>query len=110
MAFLLAAASVGWGAQAHDWYRGLLSPAGHSCCGERDCRPVRYRLDAATGREEIEANGRWWPVDHGKVLPLTAPDGGAHACWQEPRGKPEFRCIILPGEASLAGPRRIARR
>jgi hypothetical protein len=40
-------------------------------------------------------------VEHDKVLALPTPDGGAHACWHNPRGKPEFRCIILPGLAGL---------
>jgi hypothetical protein len=94
---LAAAAPAG----AHDWYRGLVSPSGLECCDERDCRPVPYRLNAEAGREEIEANGRWWPVEHDKVLVLPTPDGDAHACWANPRGKPEFRCIILPGMAGL---------
>ena len=88
-------------ATAHDWYTGLLSPSGLECCDDRDCRPVPYRLNAETGREEIEANGKWWPVELDKVLALSMPDGGAHACWDNPRGKPRFRCIILPGMAEL---------
>jgi hypothetical protein len=88
-------------ARAHDWYTGLLSPSGLKCCDDRDCRPVPYRLNVETGREEIEANGRWWPVELDKVLALATPDGGAHACWDNPRGKPRFRCIILPGMADL---------
>ncbi len=88
-------------AVAHDWYTGLVSPNGTKCCDERDCHPVPYRLNAKTGREEIEANGRWWPIEHDKVLALATPDGGAHACWESPRGKPRFRCIILPGMAGL---------
>ena len=90
------------GAGAHDWYDGLTSPSGLACCDERDCRPVPYRLDGATGHEEIKANGRWWPVEYDKVLNLPTPDGEAHACWRNPRGRPEFRCIILPGMARLA--------
>jgi hypothetical protein len=94
---LAAAAPAG----AHDWYKGLLAPSGIQCCDDRDCRPVPYRLNAKTGREEVEANGRWWPVELDKVLALSTPDGGAHACWDNPRGKPRFRCLILPGMASL---------
>jgi hypothetical protein len=88
-------------ARAHDWYRGLLSRRGDSCCDERDCRPVPYRPNAQTGREEIKANGRWWPVDYDVVLGVPTPDGGAHACWNKPRGRPNFRCVILPGMAGL---------
>ena len=89
------------GARAHDWYDGLTSPAGLECCDKRDCRPVPYRLDGAMGHEEIKANGRWWRVEYDKVLNLPTPDGEAHACWRNPRGRPEFRCIILPGMARL---------
>jgi hypothetical protein len=88
-------------ARSHDWYQGLRSPGGIECCNERDCRPVPYRLNAQSGREEIEANGRWWPVEYDKVVTLPTPDGEAHACWRNPRGRPEFRCIILPGMARL---------
>jgi hypothetical protein len=72
------------------------------CCNERDCRPVAYRVNHDTGREEIQANGAWYPVEYGKVLPFSSPDGGYHACWGNAAGRPNFRCIILPGMASLA--------
>ena len=88
-------------AAAHDWYTGLRSPQGTDCCGGRDCRPVPYRLGPETGREEIEANGAWWPAEHDKVLPFSSPDGSAHACWISPEGRPAFLCIILPGMARL---------
>jgi hypothetical protein len=84
--------------------RGLRSPRGVECCDERDCRPVPYRLNAGSGREEIEADGRWWPVDHDNVLTLPTPDGEAHACWSGLGDRPTFRCIILPGMARLDGP------
>ena len=94
-------------ARAHDWYQGLHSPSGIECCDVRDCRPVPYRLNAGSGHEEIEANGRWWPVEQDKVLALSTPDGEAHACWRNPRGRPEFRCIILPGMADLDAGRAV---
>lgn len=94
----LASLLVGSVADAHDWYSGLTSNAGQSCCNERDCRQVPYRLSHAGAREEIHANGRWWPIEWDKVLPIASPDGEAHACWDNPRGKPRFRCIILPGQ------------
>jgi hypothetical protein len=96
---LVAAASPP--ADAHDWYTGLHSPSGIDCCGRQECRPVPYRLNEETGQEEIEANEAWWPVEYDKVLPFFSPDGSAHACWIGPWGKPFFRCIILPGMASL---------
>jgi len=95
LALMLVLALPATAALAH----GLLSPRGARCCDDRDCRPVPYRMNRETGREEIEANGRWWPVEQDKVLALATPDGGAHACWDNPRGKPFFRCIILPGLA-----------
>jgi hypothetical protein len=95
-------------ASAHDWYEGLRSPTGLRCCDRRDCRLVPYRLNGETGQEEIEANGRWWPVEHDKVLPLTAPDGKAHACWLRRRGRPDFRCIVLPGTADARPPPAVA--
>lgn len=92
------------GAHAHDWYSGLHSPSGELCCNARDCRPVPYRTNPATGREEIRANGAWHPIEYDKVLPLAPPDGGFHACWSNPTGTPRFRCIILPGMAALEPP------
>jgi hypothetical protein len=44
-------------ADSHEWYTGLRSPSGVLCCNERDCRPVAYRINRDTGREEIQANG-----------------------------------------------------
>ena len=71
------------------------------CCNERDCRPVAYRVNLDTGREEIQANGAWYPVEYDKVLPFSSPDGGYHACWGNAVGSPELRCIMLPGMAAL---------
>jgi hypothetical protein len=88
-------------AGSHDWYTGLRSPSGAPCCNERDCRPVAYRINPDTGREEINANGAWHPVEYDKVLPFSSPDGGYHACWSNAAGSPKFRCIMLPGMALL---------
>ena len=83
------------------------SPAaapGVDCCGESDCHPVSYRLNPQTGREEINANDKWHPVEHDKVLPFPSPDGRVHACWDNPfGGKPNFHCIILPGMTDAEG-------
>ena len=94
-------------AHAHGWYEGLTSPSGLVCCDDRDCRPVPYRLNAQSGHEEIKANGRWWPIEYDKVLTLPTPDGEAHACWRDPRGRQEFRCFILPGMARREPERRL---
>jgi hypothetical protein len=73
---------------SHEWYTGLRSPSGADCCNERDCRPVAYRVNHDTGREEIQANGAWYPVEYDKVLPFSSPDGNYHACgamrWENP--------------------------
>ena len=50
-------------ASAHEWYTGLRSPDGMSCCNERDCRPLAYRIKPAHGtggdqRERRLAPGR----------------------------------------------------
>jgi hypothetical protein len=87
---------------SHEWYTGLRSPSGADCCNERDCRPVAYRINRVTGREEIQANGAWHPVEYDKVLPFSSPDGEYHACWGNVAGRPDFRCIMLPGMASLS--------
>jgi hypothetical protein len=88
-------------ASSHEWYTGLRSPSGMLCCNARDCRPVAYRVNHDTGREEIQANGAWYPVEYDKVLPFSSPDGNYHACWGNAVGKPDFRCIMLPDMASL---------
>jgi hypothetical protein len=99
---LVATAGSALSAESHEWYGGLRSPSGMPCCNERDCHPVASRVDRDTGGEEIQANGAWYPVEYGKVLPFSSPDGGYHACWGNAVGRPNFRCIILPGTASLA--------
>jgi hypothetical protein len=99
---LVATAAFARPAESHEWYAGLRSPSGMPCCNERDCHPVAYRVNRNTGGEEIQANGAWYPVEYGKVLPFPSPDGGYHACWGNAAGRPNFRCIILPGVAFVA--------
>jgi hypothetical protein len=102
LAMIVATPAFSVPARAHDWYTGLRSADGMSCCSQRDCRPVAYRVNSSTGREEINANGAWYPVEYDKVLPFSSPDGGSHACWAEAVQRPVFRCIILPGMAFIA--------
>jgi hypothetical protein len=99
---LVATAASALPAESQGWYAGLRSPSGMPSCNERDCHPVASRVNHDTGREEILANGAWYPVEYGKVLTFPSPDGGYHACWGNATGRPNFRCIILPGMASLA--------
>jgi len=107
-AVLVASPAFSVPASAHEWYTGLRSPEGMSCCNERDCRPVAYRINPETGREEINANGAWHPVDYDKVLPFSSPDGAYHACWSNAAGRPNFHCIMLPGMASLSPSKGLA--
>jgi hypothetical protein len=62
---------------------------------------VAYRINRVTGREEIQANGAWYPVEYEKVLLFSSLDGGYHARRGNAVGSPDFRCIVLPGMASL---------
>ena len=101
---LVATAASALPAESHGWYAGLRSPSGMPCCNERDCHPVASRVNHDTGREEILANGAWYPVEYGKVLSFPSPDGGYHACWGNATGRPNFRCIPRSGQLeSLPG-------
>jgi hypothetical protein len=73
VAMIVAPAACSVPAGSHDWYTGLRSPDGMSCCNERDCRPVAYRINPDAGREEIKANGAWHHVEYDKVLPFSSP-------------------------------------
>ena len=84
---LVATAASALPAESHEWYAGLRSPSGMPCCNERDCHPVASRVNHDRGREEIQANGAWHPVECGKVLPLSSPDEGYHAMLGQYGGK-----------------------
>ena len=82
----------------HVWYRALKSPEGESCCNERDCHPVASRYTPA-GPEggwvlEILIRNRWVKVPKDRILPLSSPDGGAHACYSDPA---PFMTEVNPG-------------
>jgi hypothetical protein len=82
----------------HHWYRGLKSPEGEGCCNERDCHPVASRY-AAEGPEgawvlEILIRNRWVKVPEDRILPVSSPDGGVHACYSDPA---PFMTEINPG-------------
>jgi hypothetical protein len=92
-------------AAAHDWYSGLQTPSGVSCCNDGDCQRVGHRYSAETGHE-IEIDDLWVRVDPGTILPLSSPDGLTHACfsryrWIDPPSKTfiNLRCVILGGMA-----------
>jgi hypothetical protein len=77
----------------------------YAFCNERDCHPVASRVNHETEDEAIQANGAWYPVEYGKVLPFSSPDGGYHACWGNAAGRPNFRRIILPAWPASASKR-----
>jgi hypothetical protein len=87
---LVATAASALTAESHEWYTGLRSPSGAPCCNERDCRSVANRINRDTGREEIQANGAWYPIEYDKELPFSSPDGGYHAFWSNAAGRPDF--------------------
>jgi hypothetical protein len=96
---LLAAAP----AAAHEWYTGLKSNDGESCCNERDCAPTPMCIGGA-GHEGLLLGGICFPVPWDKVLDVPSPDGAAHVCWENhpdhhSRIRPKIRCVILPGTA-----------
>jgi hypothetical protein len=92
-------------ASAHDWYTGLKTPDGASCCNEGDCQRVGHRYTPEAGHE-IQIDDRWVHVDPRIILPLSSPDGLTHACfsrywWTDPPSKVflNLRCVILGGMA-----------
>jgi hypothetical protein len=63
----------------HEFYQGLKSPEGESCCNEKDCHPVEGRF-VPQGRGftlEILIK-RWVKVPRDRILPQPSPDGGVH--------------------------------
>jgi len=103
---LVATAASALPAESHEWYAGLRSPSGMPCCNERDCRPVASPVNHDTRREEIQANGAWYPVEYGKVLPFPSPDGGYHAWGATRREDPTFAASSFPAWP-LSPPRRV---
>jgi hypothetical protein len=92
----------------HEFYRGLKSPEGESCCNERDCHPVegRYVPQAGGYILEILISKRWVKVPQDRILRQPSPDGGVHACYSDPAPfmtEPTpglvIRCVIIGGFA-----------
>ena len=63
-----------------EWFRGLTVPGtGESCCDERDCHAVEFRV-TAKGYEVLHL-GFWLPVPDGAVVRRKDnPIGAAVAC------------------------------
>ena len=92
----------------HEFYRGLKSPEGESCCNERDCHPVEGRFARQGGGYmlEILIGKRWVKVPKDRILRQPSPDGGVHACYSDPapfmtETTPGLviRCVIIGGFA-----------
>ena len=91
----------------HEFYKGLKSPEGESCCNERDCHSVDGRFvreDDGRFSLEIRIKGRWVRVPPERILPQASPDGAVHACYQDPapfmtetEGGLIIRCVIIGG-------------
>lgn len=95
-------------AKFHEWYRGLTSPEGESCCNAKDCHPVtgRFVRDGTDGSFvlEILIAGRWIKVPKDRILPQPSPDGGVHACYSDPApfmtetaAGLTIRCVMIGG-------------
>jgi hypothetical protein len=106
---LVATAVSALPAESHEWYAGLRSPSGMPCCNERDCHPVASRVNHDTGREEIQANGAWYPVEYGKVLPFSSPDGATMPAGATRREDLTFAASFFPAWPP-SHPRRISAR
>ena len=60
-------------------------------------------LFCAFARASGKTVGNFWvDLTRCTLYSFPSPDGGYHACWGNAAGRPNFRCIILPGVASLA--------
>jgi hypothetical protein len=90
----------------HEFYRGLRSPEGESCCNEGDCHPVegRYVRQGGGFTLEIRIGTRWIKVPKDRILPQPSPDGAVHACYSDPApfmtetaGGLIIRCVIIGG-------------
>jgi hypothetical protein len=92
--------------RGHDkWHEGFyqklqIPGSKTSCCNLSDCRPTEIRANG--DHYEILKDGRWIRVDPGKIVKVTAPDGGAHICAPDSAGgrfDPDYVfCIVMPLE------------
>jgi hypothetical protein len=94
--------------QAHDIYSPLKDRWGNSCCNDKDCRPVPYRV-LATG-VQMYVEGKWITVpddtiQYRALLGDTGETAGGHWCgfvrdrygrW----GEYVTLCAILPPNAA----------
>ena len=95
--FVLLLLVIATPAHAHDWYTGLRDARGRSCCADRDCHAVGLCI-LPTRNQGLVIEGACRSIPKGKVLGTVSPDGNAHACWDHVAGRPQVRCVILPGD------------
>ena len=87
-------------AEHHDWYKGLQTPNGYSCCNAQvdgnggDCRPVQAR-PRDDGSWEAFFGGRWQSVPAERILPdrLNRVPLHSHLCEQDGY----VRCFLRGG-------------
>jgi hypothetical protein len=95
--------------QAHDIYSHLTDSSGKSCCDEKDCRPVSYRVSPAG--VQMFVDGEWIVVpDHTiqyQALPGdTGETAGGHWCgdlrnWHTDGVDYRTQCAILPPNSAM---------
>ena len=93
---------------AHDIYSHLKDEVGASCCDDRDCRPVPYRIFA--NGVQMFVDQRWVDVPSERIqyrALLGDTGGGGHWCGSA--FEPDFRnpdalyitkCAILPPQSA----------
>ena len=87
----------GHGKWHENFYKNLKRPdeKDQSCCSLNDCTPTQVRM-SRFGYYEVMVEGEWILVPLKKIVRVSAPDGGAHVCYQK-RVKLLY-CVILPPE------------
>lgn len=102
-----------WPASAHEWYSGLKSPGGRSCCSGNDCDALPasthvrmtdsgFDVTIVPGTHKMVTEqrfGREPLVFHynGHVT-NPSPDGQIHACiWHSDLSSKNITCLMLGG-------------
>jgi hypothetical protein len=92
---------------AHDIYSNLRDRAGHLCCNEKDCRPVRATV-LPDGNYYLPVTDETIPAE----MATPSPDDRFHHCIYYPitnqsdpngpvwTGKPKTRCFFAPMHSS----------
>jgi hypothetical protein len=75
--------------QAHDIYADVKNQEGATCCNNRDCRPVEYRVRASGVQMLIHNSWRTIPADKVEYRLLDGDTGqtnGGHWCGEYKQG------------------------